>query len=321
MADRLVQQDPRPARPEQHRHLASRGIDRVEIDDGLRQRLIDRAVPRRWLHQVIIEIAPADPEAAGFAAAILFDHDADVEPHQRAHIGRYETVGADDLDDVPIAHQRDRDLRNPRIARARGGVDRLAKVHLVGEGHQIERIGVGIEVAVGGARWSGLGRGGRVDQRHRLARAADRGGAQFIGVRKGGHLARHGAQAETRMRVVACGLQPPIVEAEGFGLAILQVQLAIIGLAERGGGERLRLGRVELAVVVEEGAGICWAGHHAKIGTGCAFVNGVEVSATALPTSFTVTPALCRGPPRGAFNVRFSRDRAGCTVDPGTGPG
>ena len=47
VADRLVQQHAGPAGAEQHGHLAGRRGDRIEIDQRLRQRLVDRAVPRR----------------------------------------------------------------------------------------------------------------------------------------------------------------------------------------------------------------------------------------------------------------------------------
>ena len=97
------------------------------------------------------------PKRARLAPAVLLDDDRDVEADQRAHVGGDEAVGADDLDHAPRARQPDRDLRHARIARARGGVDRLAQVHLVGERHQIERIGVGVEVAVGALRRRGLG--------------------------------------------------------------------------------------------------------------------------------------------------------------------
>ena len=218
-----MQQDARPARSEQHGHLAGGCGDRVEIDDGLRQRLVDRPVPGFGSYQLVIEIAAAEPEGPRLAPAVLFDHDRDVETDERAYVGGDETVGADDLDDVPAARQRDRNLRDARVARTSGGVDRLAQIHLVGEGNEIERVGCRIEVAVGGARRAGLGRARRIDQRHRFARAADRGGAELVGVREGGHLARHGAQAKARMRVVARCLQPTIVEAERLGLAILQI--------------------------------------------------------------------------------------------------
>ena len=73
---------------------------------------------------------------------------------------------------------------------------------------------------------------------------------------EGSGLARDGAQAETGMGVVAGGLQPAIVKAECFGFAILEIEFAIIGLGERSRGEALRLAGIELAIMIEERAGV-----------------------------------------------------------------
>src|SRR3546814_16247253 len=98
MANRFMEQYAGPSGAEQHGHLARRGVDRAQIDERLVQRLVDCAVPLRLLEQMIVPIATAEAEIARFAAAILLDHDRDVEADERADIGRGEAVGADDLD-------------------------------------------------------------------------------------------------------------------------------------------------------------------------------------------------------------------------------
>ncbi len=261
MADRLMQQDAGPARPKQHGHLARRRGDRIEIDHRLRQRFIDRAVPGLGLHQLIVEIAPTKTESAGFAPAILFDHDRHVQAHQRTDIGRDKAVGTDDLDHAPRSRERDRDLRDARIARAGSSIDRLAQIDLVGEGHEVERIGIGIKMPVGALWRAGLGTCGRIDQRHRLGSTVDCGRAQFIGMRESGGFARHGAQAKARLGVVARGFQPAIVEAECLGLAILQIEFAIVRLGQGLRGQALGLFGLKLAGMVEKGAGVCRTGH------------------------------------------------------------
>src|SRR3546814_5582674 len=79
---------------------------------------------------MIVHIATAEAEIARFAAAILLDHDRDVEADERADIGREEAVGADDLDHRPASGERDRHLRDARVAGAGGGVDPLTEVDL-----------------------------------------------------------------------------------------------------------------------------------------------------------------------------------------------
>ena len=108
----------------------------VEVGQRLRQRDVDRPVPRRLLEQLVIEIAAAEAVIAGFAAAVLLGDDLDAEPDQRADVGRDEAVAADDVDHAPAGRQADADLGDARIAGARGGVDPLAQRDLVGERHQ-----------------------------------------------------------------------------------------------------------------------------------------------------------------------------------------
>jgi hypothetical protein len=73
---------------------------------------------------------------------------------------------------------------------------------------------------------------------------------------KAGHLARHGAEAETGVGGIICSLQSAIVEAEALGRAILQVELAVVGLGERFARERLCQIGVERVGAVQEAAGV-----------------------------------------------------------------
>ena len=98
-------------------------------------------------------------------------------------------------------------------------------------------------------------------KRERLGGAADRPGADVAGMGEAGHLARHGAQAETGVGRIIGGLQSAVVEAEALGRAILQVELAVVGLGERFARERLRQVGVERVGAIEEAAGVGWTGH------------------------------------------------------------
>src|SRR3546814_14114136 len=52
--------------------------------------------------------------------------------------------------------------------------------------------------------------------------AADRRGADVAGMGKAGHLARHGAQAETGVGRIIGGLEPPVVEAEADRKSVVE---------------------------------------------------------------------------------------------------
>ena len=105
VADRFVQQHAAPAGTEHDRHFAGRRGHAFEVDQRLGQRLVDRPVPGRGLEQMVVEVAAAEPEAAGFAAVALLGDDRNVEPDQRPDVGGDEAVGADDLDHRPAARQ------------------------------------------------------------------------------------------------------------------------------------------------------------------------------------------------------------------------
>ena len=106
----------------------------------------------RFLEQLAVEIAAAEPVIAGLAPAVLLGHDLDAEAHQRADVGGDEAVGADDVDHAPARRQADADLSDARIAGARRGVDPLAQRDLLGEGDEAQRIVGAVHRLVGAPR-------------------------------------------------------------------------------------------------------------------------------------------------------------------------
>ena len=111
------------------------------------------------------------------------------QPPIRGQLGvRRGAVGTDDLDRAPRRGEVGGRLHHPRIASARRGVDLLEQRHLVGERHRVERAGVGVEVPVAARRRCGACALGRIEQPQRLARAADGGGGNLVGVGEPGHL-------------------------------------------------------------------------------------------------------------------------------------
>ena len=232
--DGFVQQDAGPAGAEHHCHFAGRGIDGIEVYQRLRQRDIDGAFPGGVLEQRIIEITPAQPVEAGFAAAVLFRHDLHVQPHQRPHVAHAGSVTAQDFNNIPAAEQAGRHLHNARIAGAGGSIDLLHQRHLGGKIHASQRIGIGIAPGVGGHRRHRHGAAMAIT--HHLdgvGSARDGGVRQIIGVGKGGHLAGHAAQAKALHRIETGGFQPAIIKGKTFGHAILQIKFAIIAAVQR----------------------------------------------------------------------------------------
>jgi hypothetical protein len=126
-----------------------------------------------------------------------------------------------------------------------------------------------------------------IEQGERFGGAADRPSADVARVRKARHLARHGAEAKARVGRIVGGLEPPVVETEALGRAILQVQLAVVGFREGFARERLRQIGVERVGAIEEAAGIGRACH-------CEQYRGAQPS-TQRPVRRGLIEALCRG--------------------------
>ena len=210
--------------PQQHRHLARGCRDRVEIDQRLSQRFVDRTVPRRFVEQRVVKIASAQSERPALAppARVLRD-DADVQADERPNVACDKAIGTNDVDHAPASRQRDRNLRDARVAGTRGGVDRLTKRNLVRERYRAQRIARGIKMPVASTRRGGGRAFRRVEQTQRLRRAPDRRFVDTVGVSKARHLAADPAQAKAGVGAVIGGLHAPVVEPEALGHAVLQI--------------------------------------------------------------------------------------------------
>ncbi len=250
VADRFVQKNTGPAGPEHHVHLAGRGGHRFEIDQCLTQRLVDLGLPVRGVDIEVVAGAAADAEGTALLPVAVARDNGDVETDERADVAERGTVGADDLDRLPLACERGGDLLYAGILRTRIGVDLGKKLHLLLEGLAPKRVLVGIEMRVGARRAFGGDAGvTRLHRLHGVARALQRRFGKFRGMGIAGRFARDAAQAEALIGVEARGLEAAVIEAEHFRLAVLHEEFAVIRalerVADKGGN----------AVAVEPGAG------------------------------------------------------------------
>ena len=253
MADRLVQQDAGPAGAEYHLHLARRRRHAFQVDQRLTQRLIDRAAPDRGRGDVIVGEATAGAIAAGLAPAILFHHQRDVQPHQRPEVGHAGAIGAHDLHRLPLAGDRGHHLHDTRILAAGIGIDIRQHSGAGREFGRTERIDVGVEPHVGGARRLRGDTGMTRRHRRHAARGTPQGGlGQLAGVCVAGRLAGHGPQAKAQRGVEPGTADPAVIQADLLAFAIFQIKLAVVAagqrLAERGlgcGAVECRIGTLE----------------------------------------------------------------------------
>ena len=257
VTDGLMEQNAGPARAEHDGHFARGRRHRGKIDQGLAQRLVGRGLPGLGPQIKFIAGAPAGTIAAAFHAAILLDHDGDVQPDEGADIGRALAVAAQDLDSLPAAAERGRNLAHPRVLCPDIGVQIGEQRGLGRECHAGQRVVLAIEAAVRARR--GLGQCAAAPAMHSLhclGGARHRRLAQVAGMGKARRLAGDRAQAETLGRIEAGALQLAVVETQRLRLAVFQEHLAILGAAERLGGEALDARAIESGLGEKEIVGL-----------------------------------------------------------------
>ncbi len=229
MPDRLVQHHPGPPRAKNDSHFSRRRRHRTEIDERLAQRLIDLRFPVLRVEIAVIDDTAAGPRRPGLHAIVLADDDCDVEAHQRTDVGRAAAVRANDLHRLPYTAQGGHDLPDPGIAAARIGVDLGEEARLDREIDETERVVLGIKAPIRADRTRGHHPGIAAGHRsHRRRRAADRRFRELRGMGVAGGLVGNRAQPEPLGSIEAGTLDPAVVERQAFGLAVLEIELAVV---------------------------------------------------------------------------------------------
>ena len=165
----------------------------------------------------------------------MLDDDLQRQPHQRAHIGGHDTVGARNQHHLVLRRQAGHDLGHARVAVARVAFDPLQQRHF---GRRIEtddRVLREIQRAtLVAAR----------DLRTTLA-ALTRNGARSLGgglqrwqadvVRVGecGLLAADGAHTHALFDVEAARLDDALLQAPAFAATVLEVQVGVVDLVRQ----------------------------------------------------------------------------------------
>ena len=133
---RFVEEDARPARTEHDRHRPRRRADGPELQHRLPHGLAREAPPPVRVQEVVEGHAPAPAVGAQLAGAALLRDHRHVESGERAHVARGPARRGRDIQDDLFARERGDHLRDPRVRRARLGIDAPQQVEL---GRQIGR--------------------------------------------------------------------------------------------------------------------------------------------------------------------------------------
>ena len=235
MADRFVQQHPGPASAHHHRHTAGRRGNRFEIDQGLAQRLAGIAHGPVFIEKVAIVGTPTAAMAAALTAAVLLDDHADVETHQRAHIGGQAAIGGSHQDAFPDAGQTDSHLLDPRIEGAGGDVHALEQLNFFRPTEHIQRVVLcvqGTDLRAGEHLHTPFltGPRNRTGGARCLAQCLSSDG---VAVGKTGFLAGLRAYAHALIEVEAAFLDDAVFQHPGFRHLTMEVQIGGIDTRPR----------------------------------------------------------------------------------------
>ena len=213
MADRFVQQHPRPAGAQHHLHFTGRGRDRGHINGGLAQGLVRLGLPVFGFEQAGVPMAPTGPGDPGLHPAVLFQDNTDVQPDQWADIAGRGAAGAHDMNQVPGTSQRSADLAHPLILCSKVSINFLKQLDLGLELIILQRVVGGIQMTVGLARGNihpaALS---ALDCGNRSSRPFDRFLGQFVRVSVAGHFPHNPPQTKPLRGIKSGGFQMTVIE-------------------------------------------------------------------------------------------------------------
>src|SRR4029453_5225597 len=86
VSHRFVEQDARPARPEDDGHGSRRGVDRSQFQERLPGGLEGKAVPALFIQEEVEGHAPTSPVGSDLALAVLLGDDRYVQAGERTNI-------------------------------------------------------------------------------------------------------------------------------------------------------------------------------------------------------------------------------------------
>src|SRR5262245_20677553 len=236
VADRLVQENPRPARPEHDRHRAGRRVDRAELERSLARRLAAEPAPALFLQVEVERHAPAAAVRADLALAALLGDGGHVEPGERPDVADCPARGRGDQHDDFFARDRGDDLLHAGIGGARLGVDLPEQVELARELGGDGRLRQGVEIVRPASARQGQVPGGRaaIGDRARLARSLfqvlER---DLVGVSVAGPCPRLRPNAGALAHVARGFLDRALLENQVLVDAVLEVDIGVVDPAEQ----------------------------------------------------------------------------------------
>ena len=253
MPDGFVQQDTRPAGPQNDLHCACWGRDRFKVHQRNPQSFAGLGLPVLWVDQAVEPQASTAAGAAAFPATVLFDDDRDIYTCHGANIADLLSIGTQNDHFLVRSGQGRRNLNHPRVQIAGKGIYLAQGLDLDGQGGSGDRIIVCIKLAVGWRRSIGQYATAFTHGQPRGFDSAGQGTfGDFRGMGVAGDFAAHRTQTESLGGVVRSRLESPVIEHQSLGptpfqeqFAIIRAESGLVKLSKRKFGVENRLKRAE----------------------------------------------------------------------------
>jgi len=235
MAHGFVQQHAGPARTQHHGQGTRRRRNGFQVHQRLAQGLAGVAHGAVVLQEVAVVGTPATTVAAPLAAAVLLDDDADVEAHQRPHVGGQAAIGGCHQDALPDAGHAHADLLDARVEGTGGDVDALEQLDLLGAAQHVQRVirGVQLRHVLAGERLHAAVLAGAGDRAGGAGRLQQGVLVDGVAVGKAGLLAGLGAHAHALVEVEAAFLDDAVFQRPRLGNLPLEIQVGSVDARPR----------------------------------------------------------------------------------------
>ena len=255
MTDSLVQQHPRPSRPQHHFHLARRRLARIELHNRLPRRLMGKVLGSFFRVKEFQRHPASAARAAARASSVLPGDAKNIHARQRLEIAGESPVGADHQNAAQLFAIVGPHLEDARIVGAGGCVGPLHQGQLGADvgiyRERIHRIKIALLVLF--QVHYRLLRRAAGDKRRGARRTQNFFRRQVVGVGIAGTLAGDDSDCAACRNALRGRFHHGFIERDGGGGEIFEVQIGVIAArAQRRAQIALQVGFIEPILLKEK---------------------------------------------------------------------
>ena len=243
MADRLVQQNPRPASSQHDRHDSGRSVHGAEIEDrlpGCFPSVVTVAVPLTVKGEADTASSTERPD---LAVAMFLRNAGDLEPGEGLHIPHQQPFRGRHDDDLVLRVEGGHDVFDPGVVAARLSVNQIQQINPLVRGNVgyrgLRRVQISIRPLPMGHRQAAgpLRRIGNVSGR--IGRDLKVLPRELVRIGKAGFLARRRPNADPLRNAFGRPLDDPLFHRHRLRDPGLEIEVGVIHIADLHPPERL----------------------------------------------------------------------------------